>query len=94
MFEAYREMGTALHTLEDFLAHCKSITCYSYLQNVQEQRVDQFIVSLQPTTSNSLLTSLVIEMFSVTWATTFACELQTGKTSLPCEDGFLLLSSR
>lgn len=21
-FEAYRELGTALHTLEDFLAHC------------------------------------------------------------------------
>lgn len=22
-FEAYRELGTALHTLEDFLAHCE-----------------------------------------------------------------------
>lgn len=25
-YEAYRELGTALHTLEDFLAHCKHIT--------------------------------------------------------------------
>lgn len=44
-FEAYRELGTALHTLEDFLAHCKLSLRYR-----RYQLVFDIHYSFQPTT--------------------------------------------
>lgn len=75
--EAYRELGTALHTLEDFLAHC-GCKHQSALNCLAE-------TAAQPTTSSWLFISSATKMSSAMSVTEFVSERPLANLFLLCK---------